>query len=87
MHVSGKSWMTRRFGEPVPTGCGNEYGDKSGFSRVRTDATTIIAYLPRKKNIETALVISNENGRFCIKMLLTLYDEFDIQQLACKGIK
>jgi hypothetical protein len=34
---------------------------------------------PEEKDIESALMISYEDGRSGIEMLFTLYDEFDIQ--------
>ena len=44
--------------------------------------------VPRKKeNVESALVISDEDGRFLVEVLFTLHDEFDIEQFACEGIK
>lgn len=42
---------------------------------------------PEEKDIERTLVISDEDSRFNVKMLFSLYDEFDIQQFSCKGIK
>ena len=42
---------------------------------------------PEKEDIEPTLMISDKNCRFGVKMLFTLYDEFDIQQFSRKGIK
>lgn len=42
---------------------------------------------PEEENVQSTLVISNEDGRFDVEMLFTLHDEFDIKHLASKGIK
>ena len=59
--------------------------DDESISRVRMDAMADIP--PKEENIESTLVIANEDGGFGIEMLFTLHDEFDIEQLSCKGIK
>ena len=53
------------------------------------DTITIIDWdAPSKeKDIESTLMISDQDGRFCVEMFFTLYDEFDIQQFSCEGIK
>jgi len=42
---------------------------------------------PEEEDVESALMVSNEDGRFGVEMLFTLHDKFDIEQLACQGIK
>ena len=42
---------------------------------------------PEEENIEHTLVIPNEDGGSGVEVLFTLHDEFDIEQLACQGIK
>ena len=42
---------------------------------------------PKEENVEPTLMIPNEDGRFGVQVLFTLYDEFDIEQFACQGIK
>ena len=34
---------------------------------------------PEEENVESALVIPNEDGRFRVEVLLSLHDEFDIK--------
>ena len=76
--------MTRRFGVSR-TEVAETNEDESGFSRVRTGAMTSVP--PKEENVETALAIPNENSRFCVEMFFAFHNEFDIEQLACKGIE
>jgi len=55
--------------------------DDESISRVGMGAMAMENWSipPEEENIESTLVISNEDGRFCVEMLLALHDEFDIK--------
>ena len=61
--------------------------NKDDESISRAQMGTMVDIPPEEENIESTLVIPNEDGRFGIEMLFTLHDEFDIEQFSCKGIK
>lgn len=76
--------MTRRFGKPDRQVTETNKDDES-ISRVRMGAMADIP--PKEENVESTLVIPDEDGRSGFEMLFTFHDEFDIEQFSCKGIE
>ena len=71
--------MTRRFGESVRRRTKINAEDES-ISRGEMDAMKIIDWNapPEEKDVESALVVSDEDSGFGVEMLFTLYDKLDI---------
>lgn len=59
--------------------------DDESISRVRMGAMVDIP--PKEENVESTLVIPDENSRSGVEVLFALHDKFDIKQFSYKGIE